>query len=47
MSHEKFIVLKKIVSSGFMEIEACGGCSEELTLGTELRVGITTKYLMV
>lgn len=33
--------------SGFMEIEACGGCSEELAPGTELRVGITTEYVMV
>jgi hypothetical protein len=30
--------------SGFMEIEACGGCTEILTPGTELTVSIITEY---
>ncbi len=30
--------------SGFMEIEACGGCPAELTPGTELRAKVTTEY---
>jgi len=30
--------------SGFMEIEACGGCSDTLYPGTELSVKITTEY---
>ena len=30
--------------SGFMEIEACGGCPSELTSGTELIAQITTEY---
>jgi hypothetical protein len=30
--------------SGFMEIEACGGCTDILSPGTELSVKITTEY---
>ena len=30
--------------SGFMELEACGGCTERLSTGTELRVTIRTEY---
>ena len=30
--------------SGFMEMEACGGCSDILSPGTELSVKITTEY---
>lgn len=30
--------------SGFMEIEACGGCTDTLVPGTELSVRITTEY---
>ncbi len=30
--------------TGFMEIEACGGCSEELKQGTELSVNVVTEY---
>ena len=30
--------------SGFMEIEACGGCSASLDPGTELSVNIITEY---
>jgi hypothetical protein len=30
--------------SGFMEMEACGGCPAELAPGTELRTRITTEY---
>ncbi len=30
--------------SGFMEIEACGGCTENLEPGTELSVNIITEY---
>lgn len=30
--------------SGFMELEACGGCPAELTPATELKVVVTTKY---
>ena len=30
--------------SGFMEIEACGGCPDTLVQGTELSVNITTEY---
>jgi hypothetical protein len=30
--------------SGFMEIEACGGCPEKLTPGTETNVTIVTEY---
>lgn len=32
--------------SGFMEIEACGGCPVQLEPGNELRVKITTEYLI-
>ena len=32
--------------SGFMEIEACGGCTDVLSPGTELRVNITTEYVV-
>lgn len=32
--------------SGFMEIEACGGCPESLETGTELCVSIVTEYLL-
>lgn len=31
--------------SGFMEIEACGGCCETLIPGAELSVNITTEYI--
>jgi hypothetical protein len=31
--------------SGFMEIEACGGCPETLVEGTEMSVKITTEYM--
>jgi hypothetical protein len=31
--------------SGFMEIEACGGCPEVLIEGTEMSVKITTQYM--
>ncbi len=31
--------------SGFMEMEACGGCSDKLKPGTELSVRITTEYV--
>ena len=31
--------------SGFMEIEACGGCPVEMKPGTELSVRITTEYV--
>ena len=30
--------------SGFMEIEACGGSTNRLEPGTELKVNITTEY---
>jgi hypothetical protein len=30
--------------SGFMEIEACGGCTDILSPGTELKVSIITEY---
>ncbi|MDR2916869.1 MAG: hypothetical protein LBV74_18905 [Tannerella sp.] len=30
--------------SGFMEIEACGGCTEKLETGTELSVNVTTEF---
>ena len=33
--------------SGFMEIEACGGCTKTLTPGTELRVEITTEFFLI
>lgn len=32
--------------SGFMEIEACGGCPDTLYPGTELSVKITTEYVV-
>jgi hypothetical protein len=32
--------------SGFMEIEACGGCPDILLPGTELSVNITTEYMV-
>lgn len=32
--------------SGFMEIEACGGCPETLVPGAELSVNITTEYIV-
>jgi hypothetical protein len=32
--------------SGFMEIEACGGCTDSLSPGTELSVKITTEYVV-
>ena len=32
--------------SGFMEIEACGGCTETLSPGTELSVNIITEYIV-
>ena len=32
--------------SGFMEIEACGGCADLLIPGTELSVKITTEYVV-
>jgi hypothetical protein len=32
--------------SGFMEIEACGGCPDLLIPGTELSVKITTEYVV-
>jgi len=32
--------------SGFMEIEACGGCPDTLIPGTELSVNITTEYVV-
>jgi hypothetical protein len=32
--------------SGFMEIEACGGCPDTLFPGTELSVGVTTEYVV-
>ena len=32
--------------SGFMEIEACGGCTGTLSPGTELSVKITTEYVV-
>jgi hypothetical protein len=32
--------------SGFMEIEACGGCPDILLPGTELSVNITTEYVV-
>ena len=32
--------------SGFMEIEACGGCPDVLLPGTELSVKITTEYVV-
>jgi len=32
--------------SGFMEIEACGGCPDILTPGTELSVNVTTEYII-
>jgi hypothetical protein len=32
--------------SGFMEIEACGGCTETLSPGTELSVNIITEYVV-
>jgi len=32
--------------SGFMEIEACGGCPDLLIPGTELSVNITTEYVV-
>ena len=32
--------------SGFMEMEACGGCSDTLLPGTELSVKITTEYII-
>ena len=32
--------------SGFMEIEACGGCPDTLFPGTELSVRITTEYVV-
>jgi hypothetical protein len=32
--------------SGFMEIEACGGCPEILTPGTELSVNVITEYVV-
>jgi len=31
---------------GFMEIEACGGCTDTLCPGTELSVKITTEYVV-
>ena len=31
--------------SGFMEMEACGGCPVEMKPGTELSVTITTEYV--
>lgn len=31
--------------SGFMEIEACGGCTERLTPGTELSTQVITEYI--
>jgi len=33
--------------SGFMEIEACGGCTDTLVPGTELSVKITTEYEII
>jgi hypothetical protein len=33
--------------SGFMEIEACGGCQEALKPGDELSVNITTEFLSI
>jgi hypothetical protein len=33
--------------SGFMEIEACGGCTDSLVPGTELSVNITTEYEII
>lgn len=33
--------------SGFMEIEACGGCTETLVPGTELSVNITTEFSLI
>jgi hypothetical protein len=32
--------------SGFMEIEACGGCPDTLAPGTEMSVKITTEYVV-
>jgi hypothetical protein len=32
--------------SGFMEIEACGGCPDVLSPGTELSVSVTTEYVV-
>jgi hypothetical protein len=32
--------------SGFMEIEACGGCPDTLVPGTELSVNIITEYIL-
>jgi hypothetical protein len=32
--------------SGFMEIEACGGCTDTLSPGTELSVKVTTEYVV-
>lgn len=32
--------------SGFMEIEACGGCPDTLVPGAELTVGITTEFVL-
>jgi hypothetical protein len=32
--------------SGFMEIEACGGCPDTLVPGTELSVNVTTVYVV-
>jgi hypothetical protein len=32
--------------SGFMEIEACGGCTDTLVPGTELSVNIITEYIL-
>jgi hypothetical protein len=32
--------------SGFMEIEACGGCPDSLSPGTELSVKVTTEYVV-
>jgi len=31
--------------SGFMEIEACGGCTDMLVPGTELSVHVITEYI--
>jgi hypothetical protein len=33
--------------SGFMEIEACGGCPDTLVPETELSVNITTEYVLI
>jgi hypothetical protein len=33
--------------SGFMEIEACGGCPDKLVPETELSVNITTEYVLI